>query len=214
MLKAVDVLKAVMVAALLTISSSVWAAVDWTPYLKEMKDECDFFVEDIISEALGDGNRHHMPKALQPSVASYSHTQSTTDVRLKNAIAFGQPITRIVVGTTDDDTFTTVYFANADFVKIKPQFTVYVDGKDHAIGGKPQAWGMVYTETGETDEDGEPEMDVSYTPILPQQLKKGAGTFDAILNVHENGWRYRTEAVYASLNFDTKAKSVSCAYSI
>ncbi len=36
-----------------------------------------------------------MPKALQPSVASYKVVGEGVDIRLKNAVAFGQPIYRI-----------------------------------------------------------------------------------------------------------------------
>lgn len=87
-------LKPILMAGLLGVNLSAWAVVDWTPYLKSIKDECKVFE---VEQALGGGKKAKIYKKLQPSITKYTHTVEKTDVRLKNATAFGQPITRIVV---------------------------------------------------------------------------------------------------------------------
>lgn len=214
-------LKPILIAGLLGVNLSAWA-VDWTPYLKSMQNECDFSIINVPTKALGDGNKTNIPKSLQPSIVSYAHTDEKTDVRLKNATAFGQPITRVVTGYLNGDTFfLTVHFANANFTQIKPQFSIDVDGKSYVVGTK-QAWGVTYTETDQIDEDGEPVIDTSYTPISQQQKQQvqrhlsndDQAAFDALLEIHENGWRYDTGKVFTSLSFDGKNNSLSCHQSI
>ena len=151
-------LKPLLITGLLSISTMAWSAVDWTPYLQIIKDDgCEFAIMDIPQEVLGGGSRADIPKKLQPTIASYKHTANGLDVHLKDATAFGYPITRIVARTTNNDAFLDVYFANANFTQLKSQFTTEVDGKTYTIGTK-RAWGIRDTriETGEMDEFDNP----------------------------------------------------------
>lgn len=214
-------LKPLLITGLLSISTMAWSAVDWTPYLQIIKDDgCEFAIMDIPQEVLGGGSRADIPKKLQPTIASYKHTANGLDVHLKDATAFGYPITRIVARTTNNDAFLDVYFANANFTQLKSQFTTEVDGKTYTVGTK-RAWGIRDTriETGEMDEFDNPVTLIQYTPISWQQKQQlqnriESSGFDALFEIDENGWKYSTDKIYSAFTFDTKNQSILCGSTI
>lgn len=219
-------LKPILIAGLLGVNLSAWAVVDWTPYFKGMKNECDFeTLEPFIT------GKNKIPKKLQPSITKYiggAYNNEKTDIRLKNATAFGQPITRIVIEHPETAYGSlTIYFANASFTKLKSQFTVNVNGTRHAVG-KAQAWGITGIPTGKTDEYGTPIMKLSYTPISQQQMQKieknywsgeakETSGFDGGLGITNDGFSiFHPNNVDISfqikLTFDAKNKSITCTH--
>lgn len=220
-------LKSILVVVLLMASGSAMAkSVDWTPYLKGMQESCDINYGDLV-ELFGDGKKSKMPKKLQPSVAKYMlEPHEKTSVQLKNATAFGQPITRIVFEHPETSYVSlTVYFANSNFTKIKPQLFLKLEDEKYSVGTN-KAWSMLARETSEMDEHGYPIVKYSHSPISIKQAqviknsrKNGGdyGKFDGLAYIDNNGW-FRDieggegESSYSGLSFDVKKKSVMCGY--
>lgn len=225
-------LKSVLFTALAVISLPVAAkSVDWTPYLKGIQNGCDLQdiyangvkydrdgnprVDDYdVSDLLGlggqrpsgeepmSGKKSKMPKALQPSVSKYQIKDGTVNVYLKNAVAFGQPIHRISYEVPWMAESFTIYFSNANFTKLKPQFYAIVDNKKYPIG-KEKHWIAVFDE--KTDE-------TTYKSITAAQAKKLKAIGNGhIISITANGWSEEIEYYYGNkLTFDTKTKSIAC----
>lgn len=215
-------LKTALMAGLLAVSGSAWAAVDWTPYLKGMTDGCNY---PNFYTSVG-GGKIKLPKKLQSSVSKYStfsHDNGNygDNIYLKNAVAFGQPITRItrtLMGVERESL--TIYFANTKyFNKLKSEFAlVDVNGKRHAVG-KKQYFLATPIPTEEIDKDWyEPIHVLSYKPISQQQVrefeKKAENEYpnpsldnSYIVYIQENGWSMIDGT---DLSFNPKNKSVTC----
>ena len=214
-------LKFILTIAILTVSSSVAAkSIDWTPYLKWMQDSCNFNNSNNIKDKLDEGK---IPKALKPSVVKRTRNTNKTRVQLKNAIAFGQPINRIEIEhpETSYSAFT-VYFANNNFTKIKPNFFLRFDNKQYAVGSD-KAWGVITKESEKIDKHGYPIRDETYVLLSKQEREKfrksqepyhSISNFDGLVYVDSTGWfkddNYQGEQ--ESLFFEHKTRSVTCSY--
>lgn len=99
--------------------------VDWSDYLVGMKADCDTYNLDKA-----------IPANLKPSIAKIVNHRKLDDgtyigkrvIALKNATAFGYPITKIVLDSTGYVGSTDIYFANSDFMKLRNQF--YLNTKE------------------------------------------------------------------------------------
>ena len=96
---------------------------DWTPHLKMMQNDCaNFGGYGDIMKLIGEGKKTNMSKKLQADIVKYTYKDDEVDIRLKNATAFGQPITRIVAEYPPTSYVALhIYFANGNFNKIKPK---------------------------------------------------------------------------------------------
>ena len=116
---------AVCVASLFLPSLSIAKTYDWTPYLKGIQANCQ--TPDLDKS---------IPTNLKPSVIKMENHRKLDDgtyigkrvIALKNATAFGYPITKIVLDSTGYVGSTDIYFANSDFMKLRNQF--YLNTKE------------------------------------------------------------------------------------
>ena len=164
--------------------------------------------------AIKKAKKSNMPKVLQPSVAKYTTKKigdygARIDIHLKNAVAFGQRITRIVYGSNhagEVETYYTftLYFANKDFSKIKSKFYVTINGKKHFIGEKKK-WEL-------SDwKDSDSGVDLIFTEIPFNTKSKSYSDMEAIIS--QNYWHIisRSDAWEGGfLEFNTKNRSISC----
>ena len=215
-------IKSVLAVALIVISMPVTAkGVDWTPYLKGMQNECDLKsinANSVIGLSKGDirqFKKSNMPKALQPSVASYKVVGEGVDIRLKNAVAFGQPIYRIAERDEGWSNEFVVYFSNANFTKIKPQFTMTINNQKYPVGTE-KSWFFTIKYNDDTEELTYVYRNTNMTSAQTQKVLKKinndeTGDYDdGLALVNKDGWSYNSPLGGSGLRFDTKTKSISC----
>lgn len=106
----------VVICGVLPMAS--YATTDWTPKLKPMLIGCEGV------------NLYDLPKPYQSAIVKkieQSDGGSETDpyymtYMLKESVAFGQPISRIKLASYDSGYGTTIYFKNAEFIKLRSLF--------------------------------------------------------------------------------------------
>lgn len=115
----------------LVISSPAFSA-DWTPVLKEMQDSCK---TDIIESIASKQTR--MPNNLKGDIIShkgdgYDGMFFSSTLTLKNATAFGYPISKIEYDADEGDGGgVKVHFKSVNFNKVLPKFSYKVGKKTH-----------------------------------------------------------------------------------
>lgn len=157
-----------------------------------------------------------IPKALQASIASYKGTATApkddrdgiihrVTIGLKNATAFGQPITKIQYLSEPDygghgsDTLT-VYFAKNDFVKLKPQFPLVIGDTKYPIGTST----YYYIQQDEQDYE-------KFFATKISKAQKDEIALEQLAETHQNGWQMPTDGVgLVKLTFNSKNKSIVC----
>ena len=212
-------LQLTLLATVLGFSSQVMAA-DWTNYLKGMKEGCQI---DSLRKTIQ--KKTSIPKSLQGDITKYTsqkqeEVDNKVDIRLKNATAYGQSITRISYEPEWGGSYLKVYFTNDNFTKIKPQFTVKVDNKSYAVGAK-KAWLVDYN----NEEVNRKPLSVSYKGgtyndyfnedgVFKDQSWRNANWYE-IVYISDNGWNHTGSHMgeYNSLDFNNKNKTVTCTYS-
>lgn len=111
------------------------AATDWTPLLESMKKGCS-----VDSEALpyGKSDIGKLPAQYRASVARSQSRQTASDgealtIELKNSVAFGQPLSALVIESNEGYGYVKMKFArNADMSNLIPLFTTPTD-KRHGM---------------------------------------------------------------------------------
>ena len=103
------------------------AAVDWTPLLQSMKQDCAFDLESLPYEKSEIGR---LPMKYRASVLR-SHNKQTASgnevltIELKNSVAFGQPLSALTIESNEGYGYVKMKFArNADVSKLIPLFTI------------------------------------------------------------------------------------------
>lgn len=128
--------KSLILLILSAFSSTCYAdAVDWTPLLQSMKKGCAF-----DSEALpyGKSDIGRLPAQYRASVARSHSRQTASDgevltIELKNSVAFGQPLSVLVIESNEGSSYVKMKFArNADMSNLIPLFTTPTD-KRHGM---------------------------------------------------------------------------------
>lgn len=142
--------------------SNANAAIDWTDYLSKLQRNCD------TSEI----NLKKIPKKYQPSIISNETKKKAekkddgtkvwfeeTDIKLKDATAFGYPIIKISQWDSEQINMSgvKVYFGKVDISNLRHKF-YYVDGSIQ-INSKPTSVGAYVDDNGEqvgyeTSKDG------------------------------------------------------------
>ena len=105
--------------ALMVHSGLAIGATDWTPYFQSMKDGCNY-----------PHPKDGIPSKYQASIVSTKVKGNPknegedviTTYTLKNAIAFGQPITKFEYLQGYEWHHLELYFKNDSFMKLRPQF--------------------------------------------------------------------------------------------
>ena len=111
------------------------AAADWTPLLQSMKKGCA-----VDFDALPDGKSDigKLPAQYRASVARSRSRQTESDgealtIELKNSVAFGQPLSALIIESGEGYGHVKMKFArNADVSKLIPLFTTPTD-KRHGM---------------------------------------------------------------------------------
>lgn len=128
--------KSLILLIISAFSSVCYAdAADWTPLLESMKKGCS-----VDSEALpyGKSDIGKLPAQYRASVARSHSRQTASDgevltIELKNSVAFGQPLSALVIETNEVYGYVKMKFArNADVSKLIPLFTTPTD-KRHGM---------------------------------------------------------------------------------
>ena len=106
------------------------AAVDWTPLLQSMKQSCFLDLETLPYEKSDIGK---LPAKYRASVVRSHSRQTASDgealtVELKNSVAFGQPLSALIIESNEGYGYVKMKFArNADVSKLIPLFTTPTD---------------------------------------------------------------------------------------
>ena len=103
------------------------ATVDWTPLLQSMKRDCAFDLEALPYEKF---EIDRLPTKYRTSVLR-SHNKQTASgnevltIELKNSVAFGQPLSALIIESNEGYGYVKMKFArNADVSKLIPLFTI------------------------------------------------------------------------------------------
>jgi hypothetical protein len=111
------------------------AAVDWTPLLQSMKKGCAVDFDALPDEKSDIGK---LPAQYRASVARSRSRQTESDgealtIELKNSVAFGQPLSALIIESGEGYGHVKMKFArNADVSKLIPLFTTPTD-KRHGM---------------------------------------------------------------------------------
>lgn len=111
------------------------AAADWTPLLQSMKKGCTVDFDALPDEKAAIGK---LPAKYRASVARSQSRQTASDgealtIELKNSVAFGQPLSALIIESGEGYGHVKMKFArNADVSKLIPLFTTPTD-KRHGI---------------------------------------------------------------------------------
>lgn len=122
---------------------------DWTPYLSDIKHNCWY---PTLYELL---QSNQLPTPLKHSIkkrAGYALGEDANLVlELKNASTFGQPLAKIVHTADVKSATLTLHFANGDFMKLLPTFSVG-DGKRQEKAGTEHFWVSELALAGSNDD--------------------------------------------------------------
>lgn len=146
-------IKKLLTLSILGISTTAFGAVDWTSHLKGMQSSCNTYAIAELAKS------KTLPKALRPSLVKRQGKISESDGKvtwtLKNATAFGQPLTKITY-SRDGHTASsvTLYFANDGFMKLLPSFAPKFNGKA-LKAGQQKSWINVQLLQPKRDSKGE-----------------------------------------------------------
>lgn len=111
------------------------AAADWTPLLQSMKKGCTVDFDALPDEKAAIGK---LPAKYRASVARSQSRQTASDgealtIELKNSVAFGQPLSALIIESGEGYGHVKMKFArNADVSKLIPLFTTPTD-KRHGM---------------------------------------------------------------------------------
>ncbi len=209
-------MKYTVLAFALCAVSPAFAATDWTNYLKGMQDGCKIPNDTLQKKTT-------IPKTLHTSITKYTTKaggdgEKSVDIRLKNATAFGKPITRIVLD--NGDWFYSrkfhVYFNDGNFSKLKSKFSVKVDNQSYAVGAQ-KAWRIIIEEDQDGNMINTQVISVPYKGSNTNSYKKLMSDGGTLVVIHENGWwnddiSWGDEGSVDKLIFDSKNKRISCEF--
>ena len=130
-------MKKLLTLLILSVFSSACyaAAADWTPLLESMKKGCAVDFDALPDEKASIGK---LPAQYRASVARSQSRQTASDgealtIELKNSVAFGQPLSALVIESNEGYGYVKMKFArNADVSKLIPLFTTPTD-KRHGM---------------------------------------------------------------------------------
>ena len=130
-------MKKLLTLLILSVFSSACyaAAADWTPLLESMKKGCAVDFDALPDEKAAIGK---LPAQYRASVARSQSRQTASDgealtIELKNSVAFGQPLSALVIESNEGYGYVKMKFArNADVSKLIPLFTTPTD-KRHGM---------------------------------------------------------------------------------
>lgn len=204
-------LKFLALATSLLVASPAFSA-DWTPVLKEMQNSCKISaIEPIVDKT------QPVPKSLKGDVISHKVGDKSV-ITLKNATAFGYPLTKIERYYTGESYGVKLYFKSVDFNKLLPKFSYKVGNKAYQAGVKKA---VVWQE----------QYDYEVSPVInglteipyPKKNKEGwyewskyQKTVDGYVSVlflgTPTGWLTMANDTYGDYDLitDSKKKTLAC----
>lgn len=105
---------------LATLSSASFAATDWTSYLQPMQDSCRFQeleipkLKGVYKKSVANTNIQNKGKG--------ESIKRTITYTLKNATAFGYPLTKVIYTGGYENEAVSLYFGTAEFMKLRSSF--------------------------------------------------------------------------------------------
>lgn len=109
-----------ILSALVILPLTSQAKNDWTPILRPMLNGCDFTNQIDKKSKLYKASVLKDTLVIEDENEEESPTHQT--ILLKDAVAFGQPFTKITDDGSDGAFAYTIYFKNKDFIKLRPLF--------------------------------------------------------------------------------------------
>ncbi|OOS06344.1 hypothetical protein SAMN02745664_10766 [Moraxella cuniculi DSM 21768] len=170
---------AILTTGLLFGTAALAETIDWTPALESLKNMCnqEAIYDSDIDWWTAANVPYYKDKRILGSMLSPSVVKSTVRFgkqvhHLKNATAFGLPITRFELDNGGNGMLDRVeiFFANNDFLKLRSEFYAVKDRGDNAqtvYANEKQAWMEYYYSQGgngfsDLDYHDELEDDVEY----------------------------------------------------
>ncbi|UNU73391.1 hypothetical protein LU293_00290 [Moraxella nasovis] len=204
------------------VSTPALAAVDWTPYLLGMTDSCN---QRPLFEVFENPRQYKAVKSSIIKRTKKSNADYHADVyiyHLKNATAFGIPITKIEKSDHHEANYVRVYFANDSMKKLKNKFGVLVGDNIKHIGEEGM-W--LVKETGDGSYYTPQKFPYSYAKKYgfvgggDDAWEKQAMFYDAygagvVYVIDKNSYdvSYADFGGGAYFTFDEKTRSIECAH--
>lgn len=113
-------LNTLILSTLVVLPIASHATADWTPILRPMLNGCDFTNQIDKKSKLYKASVLKDTLVIEDENEEESPTHQT--ILLKDAVAFGQPITKITHNGADAGFSHTIYFRNKEFIKLRPLF--------------------------------------------------------------------------------------------
>lgn len=201
-------LKSLALATSLLVASPAFSA-DWTPVLKEMQNSCKISaIEPIVDKT------QPVPKSLKDDVISHKVGDKSV-IALKNATAFGYPLTKIERYYTGHSYGVKLYFKSVDFNKILPKFSFKVGNQTYQAGVKKAFVWYEHYEKGVVIAPKE----VPYPKRNKEgwydweQYQKNVGEMTSVMFVGTpTGWLTMANEMYGGYDLitDSKKKTLAC----
>lgn len=151
-------------------------AADWTPLFKSLETNCQF--------TLRESNKVKVPKSFVKDIVSKKENDQGDSydltMKLKNATAFGSPLTKMVVKSDTGGGEVKLFFTNTDFMKSLSNFTFKDDNGSLRAGVNKK-------------------FTVDVQDEYPIKFESNA-----------SGYSMDGDSYGTILNFDRKSKTISC----
>ena len=190
------------------VATSPALAADWTPYLQGMQENCNY--GDTIANILT--KQSAVPNALKKDVVkqSYANIDEFTNkgmLQLKNASAFGYPISKITLDEEYDGRYLTVYFKDKNFMKLLPNFYVKLGNTKIPAGKK-----VAYVKSINPKTLAKKVAQINYKNIDKIDIMDAHKNQSILYASTPNGWYVNNfeDSLDGELTFDSKAKTITC----
>lgn len=191
---------------------------DWTPYLSDIKYNCWYprLYELLQSDQLPAPLKHSIKKRIE----HFLEEDANLVLELKNASTFGQPLTKIVYTEDIKSAELTLHFANGNFMKLLPTFSVG-NGKRQEKAGTKHFWVSELTWVGSDDSK---EKVLATHRFNYQDGKKWWQTHDSAFHIQKTtknshlmgyqttktGYMSSNRFAHTILTFSPRANTISC----
>lgn len=205
------------------------AITDWTAYIQPLQHNCN---GEKLSKIIYDYKKtQKFPKNLQPSIIKVTPINPFSDKKilnsnetdgfellLKNATAFGYPITKLRIVVPETEYFDyTVSFANSNFMQLLPKFFVVSNTGKKEFAGTQKLW-VEYTEWSDSEQkyilkqnQTLPYASFNQDNFVDTIAEKSSDTlYYHIYRTSKTGWENVNEYMPIILQFNQQNKTITC----
>lgn len=193
---------------------------NWTPYVSDLKNSCDTQVlSDLHYDYLQTGA---LPAALKKSVVSIrplgdGDAQHGLSIQLKNASAFGHPISSIQFSYPETEaTYTAITFYDNAFFEQLPQFYIKSASGRTAQAGTKKMWREqgIWSQQKNTYQlthyQALPYQIITWDDFINTLDENSKAEYDDLYLSTKNGWFNYNEIMPMQLLFDDKKHQIIC----